>query len=410
MLNPSDPLLACQVWEALYVLQTGKAPPFSPRLFSFYLPPVQIMVEAPASPSLPPFAILKGGEDLIFLCSGVQNFQQFLDTFVGSLSPSPVKGKGKVNDGVLSKAEEIYAKCRNLLTGESAGVLLCGYSLGGAIAECLWPMLVSDGVDPGDLSLCTWASPRPGDADFRDALQSAGRRWFRRDDPVPYFPPHTDEATSPWVAAPLSWVSGFDRYCHPLPGFSLYPDGSVAERALPLGPRADAAARLLQWSAYVPPASTDHTLAAYLPDVARLVNASPKPLPVRKGSISVVLIEQPAFDLGPPKFDTPDLEALLQRSAEATEVAGYIPPKFRAIAKKYSGSKWSVLWLTRWVIEPDSRSHAKSTAKWLNKLTRILATSQAVRGNSLVQSLTDFMSAATDTANGFRPVWTVNAN
>ena len=408
--SPDDPLFAAQCWEVVYVLQTGKTVPISPRLLSYYSPPVTVLKERPPSADVPPYAVLEAGNDLVVVVSGVQNAQQFLDIYLGSLLPSPVKGQGKVNDGVLSKAEAIYADLGEQLLSFGGDVHLVGYSLGGAIVEVLWAMLLSGGRERASLSLLTWASPRPGDSAFRDSLQSAGRRWFRLDDPVPYFPPHTDESVTGPATVALSWVSGYDRYCHPLPGFSLYPDGSFVERAIPRGPIPDAAARLVQWATYIPPASNDHTLAAYLPDVARLVTVTPKPLPVRKRSITVVELTPFKGELVPPAFDVPDFQALLKSTVEVSEVAAYIPPKFRAKAQKYSGSKWSVQWLTLWVIEPDSRSHAKAVAKWINKLTRIMGTNVATRGNSFIQAFTNFLSAAEDGANGFIPPWVVNTN
>lgn len=96
---------------------------------------------------------------------------------------------GGIHAGFLGEFEEVYNQIeRFVYSHEKRPIHITGHSLGGAIATIVAVELAKDGYE---VNLCTFGSPRVGDADFADTFKSLNiehTRVVHADDIVPRFP------------------------------------------------------------------------------------------------------------------------------------------------------------------------------------------------------------------------------
>ncbi|MFJ4248448.1 Lipase (class 3) [Pseudomonas helmanticensis] len=117
----------------------------------------------------------------------------------------PVKvGVGKAHQGFYLAYEAINTFIQTYLNRFHIDqkVIICGHSLGGAIATLLAEAL-RQGTNKYDVLLYTYGSPRAGDADFvQGAAALAHHRMVNDNDPIPSVP-------APWMNTRKSvWMSG----------------------------------------------------------------------------------------------------------------------------------------------------------------------------------------------------------
>lgn len=105
------------------------------------------------------------------------------------------EGKGAVHRGFYGAAKQAYEFATSYLDKFHAGqkILICGHSLGGAIALILSEMLRRRRGFAYNILLHTYGAPRAGDATFVQAAESlAHHRMVNHNDPVPSVP-------APWM-------------------------------------------------------------------------------------------------------------------------------------------------------------------------------------------------------------------
>jgi hypothetical protein len=111
----------------------------------------------------------------------------------------PVSGAGlpgHVHEGFLRSLENLWGRVRqevkdqSIAAGPGAPVLVTGHSKGGGLAPlAAWRLTAGEGHSA---RVVTFAAPRPGNADFADAYNSARIphvRYEYADDVVPHLPP-----------------------------------------------------------------------------------------------------------------------------------------------------------------------------------------------------------------------------
>jgi pimeloyl-ACP methyl ester carboxylesterase len=116
------------------------------------------------------------------------------------------RGKGKVHHGFYDAYKALKTFIQDYLSNFYAGqkIIICGHSLGGAIATLLAEALRCDEMESYDILLHTYGSPRVGDATFvAEAEPLAHHRMVNNDDMVPGVP-------APWMNVRRSiWMPGF---------------------------------------------------------------------------------------------------------------------------------------------------------------------------------------------------------
>ena len=118
------------------------------------------------------------------------------------------EGEGAVHRGFYGAAKQAYEFATKYLDKFHAGqkILICGHSLGGAIALILSEMLRRRPGFTYDILLHTYGSPRAGDATFVKAAESlVHHRMVNHNDPVPSVP-------APWMKV---------KPGDPMPGFGI---------------------------------------------------------------------------------------------------------------------------------------------------------------------------------------------
>ncbi|MHC8339437.1 lipase family protein [Pseudomonas sp. HLT2-19-2] len=188
--------------------------PFDPTLYEKNKPELNEEQEYPAKWHFFDDGQVKGGSDTqafithhdeVVLIS-VRGTKELVD-FVRDTDAEQVpfeEGVGKTHQGfykaykAMSKFVQVYLD--QFHTGQK--IIICGHSLGGAIATLLAEAL-RRGPNAYDILLYTYGSPRAGDADFvNGAAELAHHRMVNSNDPIPSVP-------APWMNTRKSiWVPG----------------------------------------------------------------------------------------------------------------------------------------------------------------------------------------------------------
>jgi triacylglycerol lipase len=98
---------------------------------------------------------------------------------------------GRTHEGFVGAFESVEgdikaALAENRTMGKAEPLILCGHSLGGALATVATRMLAAEGEE---ISACyTFGSPRVGDDEFADSFKTPVYRVVNRADPVPMVP------------------------------------------------------------------------------------------------------------------------------------------------------------------------------------------------------------------------------
>ncbi|MFJ2318660.1 lipase family protein [Pseudomonas sp. NPDC087817] len=196
--------------------------PFDPTLYDQNKPELGVKQEHPAKlhffdDSKSPNGTNTQGfithHDEIILVSirGTLEFVDFLRD--GDAEQTPVKvGVGKAHQGFYKAYEAINTFIQTYLTKfyVNQKIIICGHSLGGAIATLLAEALRND-EKTYDILLYTYGSPRAGDADFvKGAAALAHHRMVNDNDPIPSVPaPWMNTRQRIWMpGAVLSFISG----------------------------------------------------------------------------------------------------------------------------------------------------------------------------------------------------------
>ncbi|MBV6826027.1 lipase family protein [Pseudomonas sp. PD9R] len=135
-------------------------------------------------------------------------------------------GKGKVHHGFYDayKALKVFVQSYLDQFHTSQKIIICGHSLGGAIATLLAEALRCDEDESYDILLYTYGSPRVGDATFvAEAEPLIHHRMVNNDDMVPGVP-------APWMDVKRSiWMPGIASLVltHPVASFLIFAIGLV---------------------------------------------------------------------------------------------------------------------------------------------------------------------------------------
>src|SRR4029077_12752401 len=114
--------------------------------------------------------------------------------------------------------------------GDGQSWILAGHSFGGAQMEAFAGLLRVN-MPASRISTFSYGAPRPGTVTFQE--RSAGInliRWYNDTDPVPYVPPHTDEAPLLALALPDDLQLGCNRQVNPYLGRMIRPDGTTVDQ------------------------------------------------------------------------------------------------------------------------------------------------------------------------------------
>jgi len=146
------------------------------------------------------------------------------------------QGDGKVHNGFYRAAKVVYAFVVNYMEKFYSGqkLVICGHSLGGAVALLLAEMLRRNKRYQPDIVLYTYGAPRAADSTFIDAAKPLNHhRIVFHNDPVPSVP-------STWMNTPSNRVPMYATHgavlaLHPVGGLAFFVGGIINFTGDPYG-------------------------------------------------------------------------------------------------------------------------------------------------------------------------------
>ena len=146
------------------------------------------------------------------------------------------QGDGKVHNGFYRAAKVVYAFVVNYMEKFYSGqkLVICGHSLGGAVALLLAEMLRRNKRYQPDIVLYTYGAPRAADSTFIDAAKPLNHhRIVFHNDPVPSVP--STWMNTPSNRVPMYATHGVVLALHPVGGLAFFVGGIINFTGAPYG-------------------------------------------------------------------------------------------------------------------------------------------------------------------------------
>lgn len=159
----------------------------------------------------PGYGIIKFPQFMVVCISGTTNLNQwlaqiFLNGLVDTSYPLPGGNDVAQTMAIYKTAADTIAGAITIAAGDDRPVLLCGHSMGGAIAMVLHYKYRALTPDRKPSRCVTFAAPKPGDANLISGLRRTAqilRRLTINGDPIPSLPPSLPKAVALVVPAVL---------------------------------------------------------------------------------------------------------------------------------------------------------------------------------------------------------------
>jgi pimeloyl-ACP methyl ester carboxylesterase len=393
--------LAAQL-SLLYDLDATIGPKQDPRtIFSGSLGQYGQYTQA----NIPAFAWYTDGQQMVIIITGATIPAQGVGLLQGALLPLATRAGARVNSFCLPPVDVIKSTLGAKGIFLPPSVVIIGHSYGGAIAEVLLADLASGSTGTA-FQLLTLGAPRAGDISLTAAIAPWPQlRIFNYDDTVPFFPPHFDEAPIGTIAIGFAAAYQLSQYVQTGGGASLTFDGLLVPATLPtiIAPIADVT--LLAWAldanAFL---SNGHFYRTYLQRLGMFNQPIPGPqvgFPAGlKGEFEPALTPQ-IFNLGPVAGP-----AAMNGADLVATISVYIPVVHRAKSMKV-GNVYVVIWEGQTVAQGQTKSNAKTLAKYINKWLRVQQTVNTVYRTPFTNAFNNYILAAGSPSGGFMPVLNV---
>lgn len=354
----------------------------------------------PRSGPVPPFVLARLGNTYGLFVTGITTAQDGLGLYVSGSSVAVTYKGVKLPLMTLEGAKRL----KNLLAESGVGredrVVLIGHSYGAALALVLgWLLRTESGMN--DVNVLGFGGPRPGDSSLAAAIGDFPTlRIMCEGDPVPRFPPHQNEAPAAYGILPTPVTYWWSQWEQAGPGLVLDEGGAVRKASLPalILPIQDV--NLLHWA--TSPYGFSSARHAGYHYVRRLAQR-----------VAMIAPAEPFHALDPdrlPKIDlqfttTPAVGTLTAVKAVITAIGvadmrGTVPVDYLAKYQRV-GDDYCIIWRGRIVAKGISRSNAGTMAARLNAWLRRLVACKYVYTGSLVESLQEFLAAASTGGGGF---------
>jgi pimeloyl-ACP methyl ester carboxylesterase len=356
--------------------------------------------------SIPAYAFYVADDQLVILVTGATIPLQGVGLTAGALAPMATRNGVNLNAYLLLATDAIVAAVRMALQISPASILLCGHSYGGAIAEAL--AVVMPGFYAGQpFQLLTFGAPRAGDNTLSAALAKIpSARYMNIGDPIPFFPPHFDEAPTLTIALGFPQASRLSNYVQPGAGIVLDTNGATFEATLPSGFSIIRDIDLLSWvnnqNGFL---GVEHSYKTYRTRMASftapVLGPTPGPLAGLKSEVEPVLtpaIFNAGAVLGP---------ALLTAGALVATISVYIPVNYRAKVVK-QGNLYTITWMGLTIATGNTKSNARTLAKYINKWLRVQQTVASINNQAFRNAFIAYANVCSSNLTGFMPVLTVN--
>jgi hypothetical protein len=228
------------------------------------------------------------------------------------------------------------------------------------------------------------------------------RRIMNAGDPVPFFPPHWDEAPAASFALGLAASAAIAAWVQPRGGSVLTSQGNLYAREYPPYVLPFKDINLLVWATQgnrFP--AIEHNMDTYDARMPAQVAELGPQVPTWPASFKPDTYDPPTaaiWAMGPSAFP-----GILLEKEMTTKSSVYIPPAYRARFQRV-GTTWSVVWLDQIVLSQLNQARARTEAKHLNRLLRVLMNTGLLFQQQWLDSWTQWITAASSTPAGFMPL------
>lgn len=194
----------------------------------------------------PGYGIIKLPQCLVVVISGTTNLAQWLSQlFLNDLIPTSYPLNGGNDNGLTMSLYKSAADAIDTAIATAAGndrpVLLCGHSMGGAVATILHYKYREETTARKQSRLMTFGAPKPGNQAIANGVRTSAqtfRRFTTPGDPVPSLPPTVLPLTIPVLPAPLNTLANtWGQYFQPGSLYAIADDGTqvvISEPSFPL--------------------------------------------------------------------------------------------------------------------------------------------------------------------------------
>jgi len=306
------------------------------------------------------------------------------------------------NHALFDRAIDVSASLVATVPGGRATIILCGFSMGGAIATILAPM-VKAAFPSSNLQCITFGAPRPGTTHLENYLRTIDLvRWMNDDDWVPLIPPRLAYFTQAGAILGTRVLQRIQNFTQPAGGRMLTTDGVVYSNQLPnratVPSVSDFSAQLsgVDTGAWIPHRLAEyirrlHMTAARTDQSARgggngSTNEQPRPVSAVAARRAVEEVNGPIFALG-----------------VAQNVIGVSIPRPRLWRAVRVGRVWWVYFGDLRICAAPIRKRAQGLANIANEFLRRLQSQAVVDPQALTDQLVEYIRLAADPTSGFTP-------
>jgi len=357
----------------------------------------------PATTAFP--AVYWGGSrarKVIYLdgCRSALQANAFMNGYDNGYGPTNTMGR---QDYLREAVQQLNARLAQGHFGTPEYVDLVGYSLGGSVAV-RWAFDLRQASSAWKLKVFTYGSPRSLNSDHIRVLDRTPIiRYMNSDDPVPLIPPRPNDVPALAILNPLLTNLRWCTFYHVQGGAALYPNGNIADVALPSDASINATASLATWLAgFTQQANGPHTLQSYISRLLVRVEKEARP-------------ENENIDAaGGENADRPKRRDETRRQAEvvqnlhrvgaAQNLPNIVIPQARRMRVKRVGGMWQVIWNDKVIAISSRKKGALKTAREGNEFLRQIQRQAIVHDGNLVAEFTAHVQAALAEDGGFLPV------
>ena len=349
-------------------------------------------------------------QELFVLVEGCKDRFQFAACAEGYRASLLSVAEETRHDFFHAEAQRIAGYVKGLDKTDYDSVTIAGHSMGGAIAHVLTLQDAFDGIGFSSRQAISFGAPIPCQRVDNEMLnhKAAQYRWFRPLDQIPFIPPSCGSCLGLRLVAGSKSCSKFARFQPMAEGCQIADAGFIANHYYPTGPRIDsctdlAAFLLASWERPF----NQHGIAGYVEALTMPLEAlgeggfgggdEPEPSPLR-----AVVETRPLAMAGEREAN----RLLVNLEAQQNSLPVVIPSQQTVYAVK-TGKVWSVMFGGVVIAVRPGKRAARNLARDLQTFLYRLQKAAVVSPGALVETLTEYLAAASDPAGGFTPVMNV---
>jgi len=339
-------------------------------------------------------------------CRSALQANAFMNGYDNGYGPTNTMGR---QDYLRDAVQQLNARLAQGHFGTPEYVTLVGYSLGGSVAV-RWAFDLHQARSPWKLKVFTYGAPRSLNSDHIRVLDRTPIiRYMNSDDPVPLIPPRPNDVPALAILNPLLTNLRWCTFYHVQGGAALFPNGNIADVALPPDAFLNPTTSLASWLAgFTQTQNGPHTLHSYISRLTIRVEKEARPEQV---AVEAAPQENPEqIRRGEETRRQQQVIQNLHRQGAAQNAPNLVIPPNRRIRVKRIGGMWQVIWNDKVISISARKKAALKTAREGNEFLRQIQRQAIVHDGNLIAEFTAHIQQAVLPDGGFGPVMQNDVN